>query len=97
MEKYGIPQSLLPGKAYINGTWVSEKTGKTFKVLNPATGELLGEVPDLGAAETEEAIGVAYKTFQTWKETTAKVGVHNGCIIHTALSNSKWKMPKLFY
>ncbi|PIK55258.1 putative succinate-semialdehyde dehydrogenase, mitochondrial [Apostichopus japonicus] len=72
MEKYGIPQSLLPGKAYINGTWVSEKAGKTFKVLNPATGELLGEVPDLGAAETEEAIGVAYKTFQTWKETTAK-------------------------
>lgn len=72
MEKYGIPQKFLPGKAYINGSWVTGKEGKTFEVRNPATGELLAEVPDLGAADAEEAIGVAYETFQTWKETTAK-------------------------
>lgn len=72
MEKFEIPPSLVPGKAYINGEWVAQKDGKTFKVLNPATGELLAEVPDLGAAETEEAIAVAYETFKSWKETTAK-------------------------
>lgn len=42
-------------------------------VLNPANGKLIGSVPDMDASDTESAIKVAYKAFQSWKETTAKV------------------------
>lgn len=42
-------------------------------VLNPANGKLIGSVPDMDATDTENAIKVAYKAFQSWKETTAKV------------------------
>uniref|UniRef100_A0A0B7AUN9 Succinate-semialdehyde dehydrogenase n=1 Tax=Arion vulgaris TaxID=1028688 RepID=A0A0B7AUN9_9EUPU len=59
-------------KAYVNGQWVSAKSGKTFKVLNPSTGEVLGNVPDMDRADVQQAIDVAYKTFSTWKKTVAK-------------------------
>lgn len=44
-------------------------------VINPATGKELGTVPDMNEDDTRQAIQVAFKAFQTWKETTAKVGV----------------------
>lgn len=41
--------------------------------MNPANGKVIGSVPDMDAADTEKAVQVAYKAFQSWKETTAKV------------------------
>ena len=46
--------------------------GKTFAVANPATGEELGQVADLGPAETEMAIKKAYEAFDIWRDTSAK-------------------------
>jgi succinate-semialdehyde dehydrogenase/glutarate-semialdehyde dehydrogenase len=43
-----------------------------FAVANPATGELLAEVPDLGRAETLQAIGAAERAFPAWSARTAK-------------------------
>ena len=43
----------------IDGEWVSAKEGKTLAVLNPANGELLGQVPALSPAETERAVKAA--------------------------------------
>ena len=40
---------------------------------DPATAEMLGTVPEMGLAETKEAIGAAAKAFQSWGRTTAKV------------------------
>ncbi|XP_070558290.1 succinate-semialdehyde dehydrogenase, mitochondrial-like isoform X2 [Ptychodera flava] len=59
-------------KAYIGGKWVSAKDGSSFEVKNPANGELIGSVPDMKAVDAEEAVKVAYDSFQTWKETIAK-------------------------
>ena len=42
-------------------------------VVNPATGKVLGSVPDMDATDTKNAIESAYRAFQTWKETTATV------------------------
>ena len=42
-----------------------------MKVFNPATGELLGTVPDMGQAETQRAIAAASEAFVNWKKTTA--------------------------
>ncbi|XP_025107764.1 LOW QUALITY PROTEIN: succinate-semialdehyde dehydrogenase, mitochondrial-like [Pomacea canaliculata] len=64
--------TLLFEKAYVDGQWVSAKSGKTFPVINPATGKELGTVPDMNEDDTRQAIQVAFKAFQTWKETTAK-------------------------
>ena len=50
--------------AYIDGGWVS--SGKRFAVLNPANQEKVAEVPDLGAAETEQAIEAAHAAFPAW-------------------------------
>jgi len=56
--------------AYIDGKW---RTGASrFKVYNPANQEVIAEVPDLGAAETEEAIEAANRAFPAWAAKTAK-------------------------
>ncbi|XP_021360556.1 succinate-semialdehyde dehydrogenase, mitochondrial-like isoform X1 [Mizuhopecten yessoensis] len=64
--------SFLHERAFVDGKWVSAASGKTFQVTNPSTGGLIGSVPDMDAKDTEKAIEVAHKAFQTWKETTAK-------------------------
>lgn len=64
--------SFVFDKAFINGEWVAASSGKTFEVVNPANGKVIGSVPDMDAADTEKAVQVAYKAFQSWKETTAK-------------------------
>ncbi|XP_062602225.1 glutarate-semialdehyde dehydrogenase-like [Saccostrea cucullata] len=64
--------SFVCDKAFINGEWAAASSGKTFEVVNPANGKVIGSVPDMDATDTDRAIKVAYKAFQSWKETTAK-------------------------
>jgi succinate-semialdehyde dehydrogenase/glutarate-semialdehyde dehydrogenase len=56
--------------AYINGQW--RESAKRFDVLNPANQEVIARVPDLGAAETEEAIAAAHAAFPAWAAKPAK-------------------------
>ncbi|HYC14216.1 MAG TPA: NADP-dependent succinate-semialdehyde dehydrogenase, partial [Stellaceae bacterium] len=46
--------------------------GKTVDVNNPATGEILGTVPQMGAAETRRAIDAANAAWPAWRRKTAK-------------------------
>ncbi len=62
----------LASLCYIDGKWVPADSGKTFAVLNPATGGEIARVPDLGAAETERAISAAAAAFPAWRKRTAK-------------------------
>ncbi|KAH7376945.1 Aldehyde/histidinol dehydrogenase [Plectosphaerella cucumerina] len=59
--------SLLVEKAFLNGQWVSSKSGKSFKVTNPATGEVIGSCPESSKEDLETAIQAASKAFQTWR------------------------------
>jgi len=45
--------------AYIAGRWTGADSGKTFAVIDPATGEHLADMPDLGEAETTRAVEAA--------------------------------------
>ncbi|MBX4910698.1 MULTISPECIES: NAD-dependent succinate-semialdehyde dehydrogenase [Rhizobium] len=63
---------LLRDAGYINGVWTSGDAAKTFDVLNPATGELLASLPDMGAAETRAAIDAAYAAQPAWAARPAK-------------------------
>jgi succinate-semialdehyde dehydrogenase/glutarate-semialdehyde dehydrogenase len=56
----------------IDGKWVQADNGKTIQVPNPATGEVIGEVPALGAAETRRAIEAANRALPAWRAMLAK-------------------------
>ena len=64
--------SLLCQQAYINGVWCDADDGATIAVANPATGEQLGTVPKMGAAETRRAIASASHAWRGWRGKTAK-------------------------
>jgi succinate-semialdehyde dehydrogenase/glutarate-semialdehyde dehydrogenase len=56
----------------IGGKWVQADSGRTIVVKNPATGEAIGEVPALGAAETRRAIEAAHRAQPAWRAMLAK-------------------------
>ncbi|MDD4932304.1 MAG: NAD-dependent succinate-semialdehyde dehydrogenase [Methylacidiphilaceae bacterium] len=55
-------------KAFLAGSWV--QTSRTFPVRSPATGSLLAEVADCGAAEARIAIESAAQIFPAWRSAT---------------------------
>lgn len=57
--------------AYIDGSWVAADSGEQIDVVNPADGEIMGNVPRLGRAETERAIAAAEAALPAWKAMTA--------------------------
>ena len=61
---------LLIDKAFIGGTWIETK--EKFPVFNPATGEVIVNLPDLGINETREAIDKAFISQKKWASITAK-------------------------
>jgi len=56
---------------FVNGEWRQTKSGKTFEVHNPATGELLARCADAGREETRQAIEAAHAAFPAWAQTPA--------------------------
>lgn len=58
--------------AYIDGSWVAADSGEQITVLNPATGEAIGDIPRLGKAETERAIDAADAALPAWRALTAQ-------------------------
>jgi succinate-semialdehyde dehydrogenase/glutarate-semialdehyde dehydrogenase len=64
--------TLLRSQAFINGEWVNAANHATHDVINPATREKLGVVPDMGVAETRRAIEAASAAFPAWAAKTAK-------------------------
>ena len=63
---------LLITKAYINGQWCDANDGTRFDVTNPATGDVIVSVPDMGAEETRAAIEAADAAWPAWRAKTAK-------------------------
>ena len=62
--------NLFRQACYVDGAWVTARS--TIEVDNPATGETIGAVPRLGAAETRIAIDAAARAFPAWRRKTAK-------------------------
>jgi succinate-semialdehyde dehydrogenase / glutarate-semialdehyde dehydrogenase len=57
---------------YIDGRWIGEGVRGVVDVDNPATGEIIGRTPALGAVETRLAIEAAHHAFPAWRRRTAK-------------------------
>jgi len=65
-------KALWRSDGYIDGAWVAADGGERFAVANPATGETLARVSDLGPDETRRAIDAAARAFPAWAAKTAK-------------------------
>ncbi|CDN57639.1 Succinate-semialdehyde dehydrogenase (plasmid) [Neorhizobium galegae bv. officinalis bv. officinalis str. HAMBI 1141] len=67
-----LSSPFLRDVGFINGEWTSCDATKTFDVLNPATGEVLASLPDMGAAETRKAIDAAHLAQPGWAAMPAR-------------------------
>ncbi len=65
-----IDTASVPGM-YIDGEWTGALSGASFDVTNPATGEVIGSMPDGGAADADRAITAAAAAQDGWGATTA--------------------------
>lgn len=63
---------LFQQQAYINGQWLAAQSNATVPVTNPATGEEIGTIPNMGAAEATQAVEAAYTVLKSWKALTAQ-------------------------
>jgi len=59
-------------KNFVGGDWVDAVEGETMEVLNPATGEVIAEVPRGGGQDVERAVDAARKTLPDWLDKTPK-------------------------
>lgn len=64
--------SLLETRAYVAGEWISADDGATFEVRNPARGDVIAHVADLGRAEAARAIAAADSARHDWAARTGK-------------------------
>ena len=63
---------LFRDRAYVDGGWVDADNRTRFDVDNPATGNVVGSVPNMGAAETRRAIDAANAALPAWRSRPAK-------------------------
>ena len=66
-----VPE-LFRQQAFIDGKWCEAEHGQRTDIFNPASGERLGSVPDMGSSETRRAITAAQSAQQSWRKRTAK-------------------------
>ncbi|EMC7874273.1 NAD-dependent succinate-semialdehyde dehydrogenase [Acinetobacter baumannii] len=64
--------ALFRQQAFVAGKWCDADHQQTSKILNPATLEVIGTVPNMGKAEAERAIEAAKEAWPLWKNKTAK-------------------------
>lgn len=64
-------QKLFRMQCYIDGIWCDADGNATIDVTNPATGEQLGTIPKMGAAETRRAIEAANSAWPGWRALNA--------------------------
>ncbi len=64
--------TLFREAALVGERWLDADPSNAVEVNNPATGEIIGHVPKLGAAETRAAIEAAQAAQQQWASRTAK-------------------------
>jgi len=67
-----LPPDLIFSDAFIDGRWTPADDGQRFGVTNPAHGETITAVADLGAAQTARAIQAASRARPAWATRTAR-------------------------
>lgn len=63
---------LFRQQAFVDGHWCEADSGARTEIFNPANGERVGSVPNMGADETRRSIIAAQHAQQAWRQRTAK-------------------------
>ncbi len=71
LDPYALARE-LSGKHLINGALVPAASGKTFDVVNPAKGEVVGQAAFGEAADVEAAVAAAAKAQKEWAKRPAR-------------------------
>lgn len=79
----------------IGGAWTGAADGGTIDVTNPATGAVLGTVPNCGAGETEAAIAAAKAAFAGWSRSDLMLRVGLLQKLHDALMDNQEALAQL--
>ncbi|NMP23780.1 aldehyde dehydrogenase family protein [Sulfobacillus harzensis] len=58
-------------KNYIGGQWVEPENGAYEPVIDPATGEILAEVPKSSVKDADRAIAAARSAYDSWRKVPA--------------------------
>ncbi|KAF4958626.1 hypothetical protein FSARC_10973 [Fusarium sarcochroum] len=66
------PSLLKQDVCYVNGEWVKAQSGKTFKVNDPSTGDLIGTCPEFNSKDTQLAIRAAADAFPSFRAKTGR-------------------------
>src|SRR6185437_7419229 len=56
---------------YIDGSWIPSSSGKSFSSINPATGDVIGEVTQSTPADVDAACNAAAGAYGSWRLTPA--------------------------
>ncbi|MEM8540679.1 MAG: NAD-dependent succinate-semialdehyde dehydrogenase [Pseudomonadota bacterium] len=65
--------TLLVSAGMVGGSWIpTSRSGKTFEVNNPSTGEIIAVLPDMAVEETRDAIDSAHLAQKEWAAKTGK-------------------------
>jgi 1-pyrroline dehydrogenase len=67
-----VSVSVTQHKQFIGGEWVESSSGETLEVLNPATGEVIAEVPKSTSEDVDRAVEAAKKAWLEWQSKTPK-------------------------
>jgi len=67
-----IPTDMAKSSLYINGQWIPAEGGRTYALMNPATGAVIGEIADGSSADAKKAIGAAKSAFPLWSKLSAR-------------------------
>jgi succinate-semialdehyde dehydrogenase/glutarate-semialdehyde dehydrogenase len=86
---------LLQQANLIGGAWVGADSGKTLAVTNPATGDVLGQVPNCGTSETVRAIAAASAAFQDFGQSPLALRVSLLHKLHDALMDNQEALAQL--
>lgn len=63
--------TLFVQQVFIGGEWTGARSGAMLEVDNPATGAVLGTIPDCGEADTQAAVDAAQAAWPAWRAKTA--------------------------
>ena len=59
-------------KAFIGGDWAPSASGETMEVINPATGDVIAEVPRCNSEDVDRAVEAAKQALPDWLDKTPK-------------------------
>ncbi|MDP4604600.1 MAG: NAD-dependent succinate-semialdehyde dehydrogenase [Erythrobacter sp.] len=79
-------------KMFINGSWIAEGEAGSMAVINPATGQVIGQCPKASPAQLDAALAAADDAFVTWSKTS---GAQRHAILRRAADLLRERAPAI--